>query len=356
MKKKDIKLLEDYLEGHLNAEEISELESRLKDDPSFAEEVKSHKLFIKKLKETAIRNRLKNIVSTIHTTLSEEDLHYRPSIGQVVRVFWKHNYANMAVAATVALLTVCSVLFTVDYLKQSGNNQFAYKELKRDVEKLKRSQKVIINSIDSKVLSPNSGATAFVVGKKGYLLTSYHAVKNADSLVVENNNFSRFKVKIIFEDQKRDLALLKIVDKKFKSFERLNLLLKSRKLNLSEKVFTLGYPKEDIVYGEGTVASSTGYDGDENAFQISVPVNPGNSGSPLFDNDGNVIGMISGKHLTDEGTAFAIKPAQLLDFINSVPKDVGKDLKLNKTVGIISKNRPNQIKEMQKFVFVVKVY
>jgi S1-C subfamily serine protease len=355
MKKKDIKLLEDYLEGHLTDEEITELESRIKDDPSFAEEAKSHKFFIKKLNETGKRNRLKNLVSAIHDTLSPEDLKYNPSLGQVITIFWKQHYATMAIAASVALITVFALSLINQSLKPNGN-QFAYRELKRDVEKLKKSQKAIINSIDSKVLSPNSGATAFVIAKKGYLLTSYHAVKNADSLVVENNNFSRYKVKIIFEDQKKDLALLKIVDKKFKSFEGLNLLMKSRKLNLSEKVFTLGYPKEDIVYGEGTVASSTGYDGDENAFQISVPVNPGNSGSPLFDNDGNVIGMISGKHLTDEGTSFAIKPAQLLDFIKSVPKDVAKDLKLNKTVGIASKNRPNQIKEMQKFVFIVKVY
>lgn len=87
-------------------------------------------------------------------------------------------------------------------------------------------------------------------------------------------------------------------------------------------------------------------------------MNPGNSGGPLLDEKGNVIGIISGKQTTSEGVSFAVKTNYMIEALNNIPADSlkGQPLRLNKKNVLSHLSRKQQIKRMQDYVYQVKVF
>jgi S1-C subfamily serine protease len=149
--------------------------------------------------------------------------------------------------------------------------------------------------------------------------------------------------------------VLKIADSTFKT-QPLPYSLKSQGLKLGEEVFTMGYPRDEIVYGKGYISAKTGFNGDTTAYQVSIPVNPGNSGAPLLDSRGDIVGIVTGKQTTSDGIAFAVKSAHLKRLLEEMPKDkqLKKDqLHKNHLDGL---NRVDQIKKLEDFVYMIKVY
>lgn len=161
--------------------------------------------------------------------------------------------------------------------------------------------------------------------------------------------------KEVYSDKSSDLAILKITDPDFTSAVRVPYGFKIRESDLGESVYTLGFPREDMVFGEGSISSKSGFEGDTTAYQISIPVNPGNSGGPLLDDKGNLIGIITGKNTAVEGAAFAIKSRYLLQMIDSIPADSEPVLLPSKNY-VKELKRPDQIKQLQQLIFNVKVY
>ncbi len=102
----------------------------------------------------------------------------------------------------------------------------------------------------------------------------------------------------------------------------------------------------------------TGFNNDTTMYQISIPVNPGNSGGPLMDEQGNIIGVIRGKQSSAEGTGFAIKSNFIKQTIDKLENDsLKKDMALvTKKSNLRGLKRSEQIKKMQPFVFNVMVY
>jgi S1-C subfamily serine protease len=139
----------------------------------------------------------------------------------------------------------------------------------------------------------NYMGTGFLISPNGYLATSHHVIKDADSIYIENKRFGSFKVSVLVSDPAKDVSILKIEIELFKPLTSLPYTILDSESSLGEEVFTLGFPREDIVFGEGSISASTGYKQDSAAYQISVPVNPGNSGGPLFNSKGDVVGIIS---------------------------------------------------------------
>ena len=129
--------------------------------------------------------------------------------------------------------------------------------------------------------------------------------------------------------------------------------------DVGDKVFTLGYPRTEMVYGEGSVSSLSGYSNDTSMYQISIPVNPGNSGGPLLDEQGNIIGVVRGKISSAEATGFAIKANHILQSIEENNEDsVKQDLSSlqSKKSGLKGLKRSEQIKRIHPYVFNVLVY
>ena len=83
----------------------------------------------------------------------------------------------------------------------------------------------------------------------------------------------------------------------------------------------LGYPRDEIVYGEGYLSAKTGYRGDSLTCQIAVAANPGNSGGPVLDKNGEVIGVLSNRQEHVQGAVFAIRSKNIYLALDEMKKD-----------------------------------
>ncbi|PKQ66306.1 S1C family serine protease [Raineya orbicola] len=353
--------IENYLAGKLEGNDLSDFEAKMQNDPAFAQEVEEHKFLLETLAQMAQREQLKAQMNLFHKDLDKHKawVFYKHPI---IQNFWKKHFPTMAVAASVAILTAVGVLWNVKNFNQLEDKQTAYfRSLKKDIDDVKKRQ----NSLEEKSEKENitqpidHTATAFVISANGYLLTNYHAVKDADAIFAESrqDSLQRYQVKVFYKDEKTDLAVLKIEDSSFRGFRNLPYALRLE-ADLGEEVFTLAYPREDMVYGKGEISARTGFEGDSLEYQISVPVNPGNSGAPLFDDKGFLIGVINRKHTLQEGAAFAIKAKYIKKLIDSVMQGQKpeKPILLPLFNNIAWLKRPQQIKALQNYVFELKVH
>jgi serine protease Do len=236
--------------------------------------------------------------------------------------------------------------------------------MRRELVKIQNSQNRLIRNVNSRNKENNLpvnpaqfGGTGFALTSNGYLCTNFHVIDKADSIYVQNSKGDSYKVKVVYQDPQYDIAILKIVDKGFAPLANLPYKLKKFNSGMGEHVYTLGYPKDDAVLGEGYLSSNTGFGGDSLSYQVDIRVNPGNSGGPLLDNQGNVIGVISAKESQVDGAAYAIKSKYILDALRAIPQDsLGANVAMNRKNGLQGLIRSKQIEKIQDYVFMIKVY
>jgi TPR repeat protein len=142
-----------------------------------------------------------------------------------------------------------------------------------------------------KQIPPDRTGSSFVVSANGDVLTNRHVVVGCNRLRVGGQN-----TKVIAQDPNNDLALLR-TEKTANSFAYFR---EGRGARVGEKVSVAGYPLRGILGDNlnvsfGNISSLTGIGNDSRLFQISAPVNPGNSGGPLLDGSGNIIGVVTSK-------------------------------------------------------------
>lgn len=361
--------IEDYLSGEMQGETRQHFENQIKTNEALAQRVAQHQKLIKGFETLKRRKNLKNRFEAFHTAMEAEGQVPALRRAYSFKAWVNTHYPTMAVAASVAFITVFSTIFTMQSTKKvDTNHQSHYQYLKREVDRLKKGQQALANDIVSAETAPapasvdllKFGGTGFAISSDGYVVTNYHLVSRADSIIIEQKGAKkqRLKAKMIYGDAKHDLALLKVTSASFSGFGTLPYTLGQQSANLGEDIFTLAYPREEMVYGEGSISAYSGYEGDTNAYQVSIPVNPGNSGGPLFDKKGNLIGVISGKQTEAEGVAFAQKTINIRRMLNQVPKDsLGKmGISLSKNNKLKYLDRTTQLRKIQDFVFHVKVY
>ncbi|KAB7732063.1 trypsin-like serine protease [Rudanella paleaurantiibacter] len=282
-----------------------------------------------------------------------------------VRELWQTYRSTFAVAAAVAIVTTFSTLFLVRYYRNTTQQQEQYSMLRRDVQAIKQSQNRILDGLSVRrksLITVNPGqiaGTSFLLNSDGYLVTNNHIVQGADSVYVQSQSGDVYKARVVYADKGYDLAILSVRDDStFRPGQVVPYGFDPRPSDLGERVFTLGFPRDEIVYGEGYVSSGTGYRNDSSAYQVAISVNPGNSGGPLLDGSGNVIGIISGKQVSSEGASFAIKTDFLYRAISAIPNDSlkGQPLKLSRRSALSRLPRTQQIKRVQQNVYMVKVF
>lgn len=282
-----------------------------------------------------------------------------------IRSLWRTYRTTLAVAASVAVITTFGSIFLYRSYQQGHRQQEQqYSQLSKEIQAVKSSQKRLISDITSRsrAMSTSSAqvsGSGFMLTPDGYFVTNNHIVRDADSVYIQSAKGEVYKARIVHTDQTHDLAILQLCDDSaFRTMPPVPYSFDARTSDLGERVFTLGYPREEIVYGEGYLSSGTGYRGDSIAYQVAISVNPGNSGGPVLDEKGNVIGIISGKQTTSEGVSFAVKTNYLFDAINGIPTDSlkGQPLRLNQKSTLAHLPRKQQIKRMQEYVYQVKVF
>jgi len=352
-------IIEDYLNGKLNDAELKAFEELRLNDASVDHKVVAHKVFLESLNDYASISDLKHKMDQAHAEIDVAALSKEvgPHPSFIVNI-WRKNKAAIAVAASFILLTVVTLYSIQQTTQQSGSVELVSREL----AKIKNSQSSLIRKINStnvkKDLKPaNYGGTGFALTANGYILTNLHVVDGADSVYVQDSKGNSYKAVVKRKDSQYDLAILKIVDGSFGSLSNLPYRLKQNVIGMGETVYTLGFPKDDAVYGQGYVSSKTGYNGDTTQYQVSIPVNPGNSGGPLLDHDGNIIGVISAKQNQVDGATFAVKSKYIQEALNSIPNDsLGRKVAFSKRNSLQGLSKPKQLDKIKDYVFMIKVY
>src|SRR5919108_1705423 len=162
---------------------------------------------------------------------------------------------------------------------------------------------------------PVEGAgSGFVIDPRGYILTNYHVVEGAQSIEVVLGDQSRHPAKYIGADQRNDVALVKI-DPKGKQLATLK-LGDSNAIQVGQKVLAIGNPfgfqstlTTGVVSALGRTVQTSQTTAIEEAIQTDAAINRGNSGGPLINSHGEVIGINSAIYTpsgTTAGIGFAI--------------------------------------------------
>lgn len=176
--------------------------------------------------------------------------------------------------------------------------------------------------------------TAFFITDDGYLVTADHVVRGVHKVRVKTND-KFFDAKVVKTDQKVDLALLKVDGNSFTALA----LAATKGPELGADVFTIGFPNPDVQgfeakYTDGKISSLAGLHDDPSTFQISVPVQPGNSGGPLLNRYGavdgvvvaglNDVAMLANSGSIPQNVNYAIKTSFLREFLKPVHELDGK--------------------------------
>jgi S1-C subfamily serine protease len=209
--------------------------------------------------------------------------------------------------------------------------------------------------------APKQGRTAaffgtgFVVSSNGHVITNNHVIKGCAGDIRGNlTGEAAMVLRVVSSDANNDLALLQAPSTTtFKDFVR----IRDRSIRSGDSVVAIGFPyhgmlTSDFTVTTGIVSSLSGMRNDSRFLQISAPVQPGNSGGPLFDTAGQVVGVVTGKvdalriavatGNIPENINFAIKTGALRDFLDNsvVPYQTAEPKGELKTTDIAGNARP----------------
>jgi S1-C subfamily serine protease len=324
------------------------VEKLMGEDAAFRQQADEHVAIAKALGAYGKRVQLKRKLDTLHSDI-EKPVIALPASG------WKKYRALSAVAASVAIISIAATLWITQNLRSKQTSD--YLELRRTVDKIQKSQTALEKDLKKKtvVVKPQFAATGFLISAQGYVVTSHHVINKADSVYIQNEKYGSLKAVVVHSDPINDVSILKIVTPV--KIQTLPYMLADAEADLAEGVYTLGFPREEVVFGEGSISSLTGYRANPNAYQVSVPVNPGNSGGPLLNNNGDLIGMISGVQTQASGATFAIKSAVLKQIVtDSVLDSLSVSVKLSRQNSIKNTPRVQQVKKLKDCVFLISVY
>lgn len=227
----------------------------------------------------------------------------------------------------------------------------------KELEK-KAPKNIVSNSSEWK-----GNGSGFFINEKGYIATNYHVIKDANTIQVEyfqEGMKKTYVAKVIVTDKQNDLAIIQIQDSNFKTLSSIPYVFSSNIKDVGSEVFALGYPMADVMgkeikFTDGKISSKTGIQGDITVYQISVPIQPGNSGGPLFDIEGNLVGITSSalnkEYFNSENVNYAIKTTYLKNLIDVMPENVI----LPNNTDIYNKSLTDKIKLFSDFIPIIRV-
>jgi len=161
--------------------------------------------------------------------------------------------------------------------------------------------------------TPQAGSgSGFFVSKIGHVITNAHVVQSCNKVTIGDSANKQVPAEVVNTDKSNDLALLKLSTLEMASAESKSLiqklgivvvplaskgLLRSEDVRLGEKILVAGYPFGDafsnsIKVTTGVVSSIRGVGDDSGQFQLDAAVQPGNSGGPIYDSSGNIVGVV----------------------------------------------------------------
>ncbi|MBL7934507.1 MAG: trypsin-like peptidase domain-containing protein [Bacteroidia bacterium] len=221
-----------------------------------------------------------------------------------------------------------------------------------------KNSSVSVSKSDYEVKATGSG---ILISEDGYIITNEHVINGANKIQVEltSQGLSKlYSAVLVQKDADNDLAILKINDESFKPVEKLKYSFKENGIvEVGASAFTIGFPLalsgmgKEAKYTDGKISSKTGYNGSLNSFQTSIPVQPGNSGGPVFNEKGELIGLINASVRETDNVSYAIK----LNYIKNLIETVGETAKLPDDKSIQALTLEEKIKLLTNYVTLIKI-
>ena len=280
----------------------------------------------------------------------------RAWVNKFVKIGNSNNYAivkrsedtNYSSEGKVTLENPNSFDFRLETGKNNWYNFFVLYEFIRDyptVEDMEQYQRA------------EWSGTGFAIAD-GYVVTNNHVTKGAKTIRVKGINGDMeksYKGYVLTSDKEHDLSVIKIVDSDFESFGKIPYTIGKVAVDVGDDIFVLGYPLtssmgKEVKLTDGIISSSTGYKGDEAMYQISAPVQPGNSGGPLFNEDGDVIGVVCAKHAEAENANYAIKISYLYSMLDAS----GCNLVMANNNSVHGKKLSSKVKKIKNYVYLIE--
>lgn len=356
-----IETVERYLSGEMTPQELSFFEEVRKKTPEVDQMVVEHSFFLHGLEKYSDLKSFKHSLIESEARLMSEGVIKAPTVEGKAKLIqlWNRYKRNMAVAASIAaFISLITLALTVSYTKKYNTSvEYLVNEItntKNQVKKLTDVNK-ILNApvkIEPKV---DFRGTGFLIDGKGYLVTNAHVISRMKNIYVENRKGEYLSAEAVYTDNASDLAILKITDTSYKTIINLPYSIKRANSDLGDQFFTLGFPRNEIVYGEGYVSAKSGNDGDSLAYQLTVSANPGNSGGPVINKNGEIIGIITAKDSKADGVVYATKSKNIFRMLEELKKadTSAPSIKTPTGNGLKGIERTQQVKKMEEFVFMV---
>jgi S1-C subfamily serine protease len=222
--------------------------------------------------------------------------------------------------------------------------------------------------VNNNVESTGSG---ILLSKNGIIITNHHIVEDANIISVEipTNNIIKY-AKVILSDKNNDVAVLELIDFQYDSIYSQNLpftFADIKKTKLGQNVFTVGYPLGELLgntprVSNGIINSLFGVQDDPRLLQISNPLQPGNSGSPLFNEDGEILGLVvaslDAKYFYDnlgiipQNVNFAIKNTFIKNLLEILPNSNI----LNNKNSLTGLSLEKQLDKIGPYIIKIKAY
>lgn len=220
------------------------------------------------------------------------------------------------------------------------------------------TQKLVFfeDGLDEDSNGPSFGS-AFLISSSGYIITNYHVIEGAKSIKVkgiEGDFTTEYAADVVTKDISNDLAVLQLKNKNVK-FSDPPFTMRLQGANTGEDIFVLGYPLgpalgEEIKLTTGVISSKSGFEGNASSYQISAPVQPGNSGGPVFDSKGALTGIVNAKIMKADNISYAIKSIYLQALLSMLPTEPVYPA----TNTLQDKNLAEKVSLISKFVYIVE--
>jgi len=250
--------------------------------------------------------------------------------GTVKKGIWKNNEFQYAQKVTPTVIVKKTP-------EPSNEVQEELDRLHEEIARLKEENKPQPTTEPSPPIRTSSSGSGFFVSKLGHIITNEHVVSDCASITVGDDANKQIGVTLVETDKRNDLALLKISSTNMASAETKSLirklgisivplasegLLRSEDVELGEDVLVSGYPYGDIFSNsikvtKGIVSANRGIGDDTGQFQIDAAVQPGNSGGPIYDENGNIVGVVVAQ----------LNKLKVAEAIGSMPENVNFGIK-----------------------------
>lgn len=360
-------LAEAWLNGTLSETDAEILTARRNADPMFDAAFMEAQNMMQALNDSGREKRFRSMLRTIHKEHTVRPVRRKARNIFLTPQFWR----TAGVAAGVAIITSTITFWS---LKPSLNKtESHYNTISREVTGLKIAQarqqarqhqlELNLDAKAKKNMAPTSdvkkAGTGFALSNNGYFATAYHVIHDengyGDSVYIQNSEGQYFKANLVAFDAEADVAIMKVTKPGFKFGKgELPYTLSAGKAGLGTHIFTLGYPTDDIAYGEGYISSRNGFEGNNLQYTLELPVGHGQSGSPLIDGSGNVLGLLTAVGSQTEEKTYAVSARAITTLLHSVAEM--KSVKLPRSAHIGRMSREQQISKMEAYTFAVKVY